>query len=56
MRLIDADKLVPDTEYDDYGDGAGTDTGRKVYRMAGMKWSKKNVGKRIFITAKDLRS
>ena len=23
MRLIDADKLVPDTEYDDYGDGAG---------------------------------
>ena len=25
MRLIDADKLVPDTEYDDYGDGAGTE-------------------------------
>ena len=23
MRLIDADKLVPDAEYDDYGDGEG---------------------------------
>lgn len=41
MRLIDADKLVPDTEYDDYGDGEGPEylsySSRLVLRELGGK-------------------